>query len=1718
MSDQTKPDRSEQDAPSDATVSERNVASLIERAYRPQALDAEFTARVVREMRAAATVRTAGMAGKGAIARLPRRSSNLLAVAATLAVIIGLGWHTFRDLFDAAPTSSPKSAATTAHKASATARLDPGYLAPQALPTPSAAPPLSEGATITTKAGERRRVVLPDHTALYLDEHTSIRHTARRQITVTRGAAYLEVAPATHDAIADGLTPFVVTMPDRQVTALGTRFAVRVDQAAPATEHETSVLVTQGRVQVSGRPDPIDAGQEWVSTPAGDAVRPAPRAAHALNWTRELMAAADAALVPVSRFAGGALVVVKEDGKEQRLSLERYHVDVHVEDGFARTTIDQTFFNHEHQRSEGTFIFPLPADASISRLAMYVGRQLMEGGMVERDRARDIFEEIRYARRDPALLEWIDGTTFKMRVFPIEPREHKRIILCYTQKLDTSYRRTTYRFPAGHSFEKVGQWSFHARIRGAENLTHHCPSHVLTTTRASGDLLLDATAQGEPMNRDVVLTLTTKAATDTARVATDINEGHRYVMLRYRPELPRGQRQQRERRHWVFLLETSADRNPLLSRAQIEVMRTILENVEHDDTFALVTAGTSAKRWQAEAMPATADHVKAAVAFAEKSHLVGALDLEKALTAAAAVCTTARPAPESSVKVTLFHLGTATAALGKRDTKALIDLIPPEVCYVGVQVGNAGTRAFMRDAAAKTGGYVTQINPDEPLAWRAFELISALRCPRLLDVKVTAIPTPADQTGFLLVSDSIIHGEELCAIARLDAKSPAPTRFTVTGALDGKPFEKTLEIKDVAHHAGYLARVWGRLEIDRLVAQSLPKDDAKAAEAQRDRVVALSKSMHVMSPFTSLLVLENDAMYAQYKVERTRRVEWAPYPAPSLLEDPAQMRAATPKVTPQAQPDSEPVPATVDGDSFVQARRLLVDEKIAEAQQAEKSGAFRLAIKLYSDALAIDPSNAPAKAGLAVAQLKVDTGVAPVGPTGVVMTDVGVASLAAFAEFEELMARSVALRDTRNYPLAREAVQMAKVIADRNRGVLGSSSYTALRDRANKMASEVDTLAASHDAIERAKVERQDTSAAELRRQTGELERHQAVQRLLQRAHELRKTQSYDRSLQLIQQALFLDPTNPAAESMKLLVEDSQTSSRTREYMRTRSLRFARHQMEMVEATIPYNELITYPSDWPQLTATRVSRGELRRARSVLYPGLSSSGRATQGGPAGSGPATEWPRRTAYLGSSVDDDSESIVNRRVRRKLQDPLPISFEGNKLVNVVDYFRNTTGVNFFVNWAALEAAGIEQDVPITLQLHEVPAEQALKLVLLQAAGAKERIQHSIIDGVVHISTRHDLVQVTDTRVYDVRELLATAPTQSETGKPLTRDEQVEHMSLLILDTIGDPNEWQHRGGDVSSLRELNGNLIIKTTPNNHRQIIRLLLRLRLARGLDPLAAALDESSPLLRDEFPALSVEHADGPGAPTVVHNLGLTIAAARHYLSVDCVDDAEAAIRPHLREQLSWPSDRIDPDLFRVASAVFYGSGETDMAVIAFERALDAQYLSMGEAVELEPLRDDYTWLLEQYEALAKEIDRIDEVTIKPFIARIVRAADRWRSIDPEPAFACALAARALHALDQHELAWEYETTPLAGRANDAEVLGALARSLSIDERFDIASDIYRAAFEAEPTNPNWLWERAVMLRAAKRDAEAKALLQQISTGAWQTRFSGLVQQAKAALK
>src|SRR5262249_54503490 len=159
-------------------------------------------------------------------------------------------------------------------------------------------------------------------------------------------------------------------------------------------------------------------------------------------------------------------------------------------------------------------------DASLSRLAMYVDGQLMEGGMAERDYARQVYERILMTQRDPALLEWVDGSTFKMRVFPLEGRQEKRIILSYVQRLPALYGRTQYRFPAGHSLQVVGDWSFHARVKGGARLAATSPSHPALKVQPDGaDLVLTARERNAKTDRDVTVDLLDSSAEQPAEDA-----------------------------------------------------------------------------------------------------------------------------------------------------------------------------------------------------------------------------------------------------------------------------------------------------------------------------------------------------------------------------------------------------------------------------------------------------------------------------------------------------------------------------------------------------------------------------------------------------------------------------------------------------------------------------------------------------------------------------------------------------------------------------------------------------------------------------------------------------------------------------------------------------------------------------------------------------------------------------------------------------------------------------------------------------------------------------------------------------------------------------------------------------------------------------------------------------------------------------------------------
>ena len=91
-----------------------------------------------------------------------------------------------------------------------------------------------------------------------------------------------------------------------------------------------------------------------------------------------------------------------------------------------------------------------------------------------------------------------------------------------------------------------------------------------------------------------------------------------------------------------------------------------------------------------------------------------------------------------------------------------------------------------------------------------------------------------------------------------------------------------------------------------------------------------------------------------------------------------------------------------------------------------------------------------------------------------------------------------------------------------------------------------------------------------------------------------------------------------------------------------------------------------------------------------------------------------------------------------RDRLATKLPeINVDGVALDEVIDFFRDFSGLNVFVDWPALKAAGVEQNAPVKVAAQNILVHQAMNKVLESAAGGKKKLRADAVGGVVVVST---------------------------------------------------------------------------------------------------------------------------------------------------------------------------------------------------------------------------------------------------------------------------------------------------------------------------------------------------------------------------------------------
>ena len=205
-------------------------------------------------------------------------------------------------------------------------------------------------------------------------------------------------------------------------------------------------------------------------------------------------------------------------------------------------------------------------------------------------------------------------------------------------------------------------------------------------------------------------------------------------------------------------------------------------------------------------------------------------------------------------------------------------------------------------------------------------------------------------------------------------------------------------------------------------------------------------------------------------------------------------------------------------------------------------------------------------------------------------------------------------------------------------------------------------------------------------------------------------------------------------------------------------------------------------------------------------------------------PPERVPPEWIKTNESAVRTSESRADRKVRQQLQMRIPtLDLPDTELEDVIGFIRELSALNFHVKWAALEQVGIDKSTTVNVRLANVTVEKALETILDDVGAAGERLGFIIDQGVITISTRHDLSKNTVRRSYDVRELI-----------DWTDEDEVGNLVDLITTSIDEPS-WKPTG-DTGSVKHLNGTLVIVQTAENHAAVVDTLRELHAMQARRP------------------------------------------------------------------------------------------------------------------------------------------------------------------------------------------------------------------------------------------------------------------------------------------
>ncbi|UCH35756.1 MAG: VWA domain-containing protein [Armatimonadota bacterium] len=559
--------------------------------------------------------------------------------------------------------------------------------------------------------------------------------------------------------------------------------------------------------------------------------------------------------------ADGILIPERPDAPN--FAVKYHRVDVTIEGQAATTKIDQVFENRSGREQEAVYVFPLPHGASVREFTLYDQGQPLHAELLNRDKAREIYESIVRKRRDPALLEYVGRDTYRVRVFPIPAHGTKRIQMEYTELLAYDSGVVSYVYPLStEKFSSAPIEEVRVAIK-VESRTPiravYSPTHEMQVDKADAHTAFATLEEhGTRPSLDLVLHYTVSekdVGTSVLTYKESGEDGFFLVMAAPSPQLARKDVQPKD---VAFVLDQSGS----MSGEKIEqakgALAFCLNSLNENDRFRIITFSNTVRVHGVgnRLKPASRENVREARKLVEDMTAGGGTDIHSALDTALGM-----DFDDKRASYVVF-LTDGLPTVGQTD----IGTIAKDVEKWNAQGGDRRARLFVFGAgydvntifleqlAQNNGGVTEYVRPKEDIEVKVSRFFAKVAQPVLTRVALDVAEVETYDV-FPAEMPDLFAGSQLLVFGRYRAEKPVMAKVSLTGyaSPERKRFATSVRFPTSQREHDYIAPLWASRKIGWLLDQIMVHGEEKELV---DEVIALSTRYGILTEYTAFLAEE----------------------------------------------------------------------------------------------------------------------------------------------------------------------------------------------------------------------------------------------------------------------------------------------------------------------------------------------------------------------------------------------------------------------------------------------------------------------------------------------------------------------------------------------------------------------------------------------------------------------------------------------------------------------------------------------------------------------------------------------------------------------------------------------------------------------------------------------------------------------------------------------